>query len=275
MPLSELEVEITRTVVHRFLNLGEPTPRKGLLLKAKSRELLERLVRWSVLRIHDNKNYFPLAFAFHSCGDTELSVLAKQSVTVVGHVLKNLCENDPLEDTQYTLAAVESHARNMYETLDPKWIQLGLYLGQDFSFFAQWAPNPQQTGMVSCRINEHVIEINPDTVWDDFIKRQTEWMETQAAGGVHPTALELSDTPDLQKDTTEEYGGWETVKPLSNRTGQAEVFLVRSPQRVAGLAEAAKAIQGFMHGISLGHALFLPLLSCNRRGPILFPSWVR
>jgi hypothetical protein len=180
--LSQTELDITKAVVHRFLNLGESTPRKGLLVKAQSRELLEKLGRWSVLKLHDNKYYLPLAFAFHCCGDTEAS-LARQSVAVVSHVLRNLFENDQGEDTQYTPADVEGHSRKMYDVLDPKHIRLGLYLAQEFNFFSSWSAGQKQTEINFLKISEHIMEINPENIWDDYIKHQTHWIETQAASG--------------------------------------------------------------------------------------------
>lgn len=243
MSLNKLEADITKLVVRRFLDLGEATPRKGLLLKAQSRELLDRLVQWSILKRPDNTEYLPRAAAFHFCRDDSALLFAKQSVEKVGHVLRNLFENDQLEDTQFTEVQTEAHAAEMYDKLDLGEIRLGLYLGQEFGFFSTNGVNPKRTEVTFFKINEHVIEINLDTFWDDFIKRQTQWLETQAAGSV-PTRA--SNTDEVQ-----EYAGWQIVKPLGNKTGQGEVFLVRSPQRVAQIAEAAKIIQKHTGGIGL------------------------
>src|SRR6266853_561843 len=238
-PLSDSAVAVVKIVVDRFLNLRESTPRKGLLLKVRSLETLDRLARWTILKSHDNKNYLPLALAFYYSGDTQVSLLAKQSVTVVGHVLRNLFENDQSEDTQFTPAEIEIHARKMYDAVDSEQIRLGLYLGQELRFFLQWGGNPPQTEITTLKISEHIIEIDPDDVWDDSIKRQIQWIETQAAGMSHPSAEELEinqgdadvtgPTQDSRIDAIEKYGGWEIINPLGNNTGQGEVFLVRSP----------------------------------------------
>src|SRR5258708_2133827 len=144
-PLSESDVAIVKIVVDRFLKLRQSTPRRGLLLKAQSLETLDRLVRWTLLKTHDQKNYLPLALAFHYCGDAQILSFAKQSVTVVAHVLRNLFENDQSEDTQFTHAEIETHAKKMYDVVDPEQIRLGLYLGQELRFFAQWGGNTQLT----------------------------------------------------------------------------------------------------------------------------------
>jgi serine/threonine protein kinase len=246
MLLNETEVEIAKTVVHRFLNLGEPTPHKGLLLKTQSREVLDRLQRWTILKNPDSREYLPLALAFYFCGDDNALLLAKQSVQKVSHILRNLFENDQLEDTKFTAAEVEAQARKMYDGFDPKEIRLGLYLVQEFNFFLNWGVNPNRTEVTSFKISDHVAEINPENVWDDHIKSQTQWLETQVGRGVP--------THSPNTDPVEEYGGWQIVKPLGNKTGQGEVSLVRSPQRVTEIAEAARAIQKYAGAVTLDQA---------------------
>jgi serine/threonine protein kinase len=262
-PLSESEVAVVKIVVDRFLNLRESTPRKGLLLKVRSLETLDRLVRWTILKSHDQKNYLPLALAFYYCGDAQILSFAKQSVTVVCHVLRNLFENQS-EDTQFTPAEIETHTKKMYDGVVPEQIDLGLYLGQELRFFLQWGGNPQQTEITTLKISEHIIEINPDDVWDDSIKRQIQWIATQSTGMSLPSTEELEINQegadvtgpilDSPIEAVEKYGGWEIINPLGNNTGQGDVFLVRSPQRVAGLADSAKAIQRYSGGISLDKA---------------------
>jgi hypothetical protein len=250
-PLSESDVAIVKIVVDRFLNLRQSTPRRGLLLKSQSLETLDRLVRWTILKSHDQKNYLPLALAFHYCGDAQILSFTKQSVTVVAHVLRNLFENDQSEDTQFTQAEIETHAKKMYDTVIPEQIRLGLYLGQELRFFLQWGPNSEQTEITFFKISEHIIEINPDDVWDGSIKRQIQWIETQAVG---QASADVTGPRQDSSTDAEKYGGWEIIKPLGNDTGQGEVYLVRSPQRVADLASAAKTVQRYTGGISLDQA---------------------
>jgi hypothetical protein len=155
--LNETEVDVTNLVVERFLNLGEATPRRGLLLKARSRDMLDKLSRWSILRLYDNRDFLPLPLAFHFCGNTEASLLAKRSITLLGHVLRNLFENDLNEGTQYTSAEVEDHTRKMYGRVNSREIRLGLYLGPEFNFFMSWSSNQTHTQVTSFGISEHII----------------------------------------------------------------------------------------------------------------------
>jgi hypothetical protein len=253
--LNQREIDITKTVVDRFLNLGEPTLRGPLLVRAQSIDLLRKLARWSILNPRDDdREFLPLAFAFHCCADTATAALARHSLTVVAHVLKNLFENNPSETTQHTSGEVESHAKVMYHPVDPNQIGFGLYLAQEFRLVTNWFGGQRPTAADSFQISEHIVEIDPEKVWADYVERQTEWIEGQA-GILRPTTSRLADegtsTGHSPTETTETYAGWEILRALSKNTGQSEVFLVRSPQRVAERTEASKTIQGYASGVNL------------------------
>ena|SRR5215467_4797249 len=94
MTLNETEVAVVNAVLQEFLSKGKPMERKPLLLKAKSREVLERLVRWGILKTDDQKTYLPTALSFHYAKDTEALFLARKSITILGQVLKTLYEGE-------------------------------------------------------------------------------------------------------------------------------------------------------------------------------------
>jgi hypothetical protein len=176
MPLTETEREITKTVVERFLNLKQSTPRRPLVIKFKRPEALGRLVKCGILKTSDNETFLPMALAFHYCGDAEALRLAKKSVQVVLHVLQNLFEVQP-DKTDFTPADVEAHARKMYDSIEAEAIKLGLYLAQDFAVFAQWRGNPQQTEIAFLRISERVVTLNIDRAWDDHVRQYSAYLE--------------------------------------------------------------------------------------------------
>jgi len=241
---------MTKIVVQRFLNLGEDTSRQALVVKGKSLESLEKLSRWMILK-QENRNYLPLPLAFHFCEDAEALLTAKNSVTVVAHVLRNLFETD-LEGKQHTAPEAEAHARAMYESVDPKQIRLGLLLGRDIGLLAG-SGGPSIKEISSFGISEHIIEMNPDNVWDDYVNRQVRWIQTQEEGTLNASIPKISPAP-ANTDATGKYGGWEIVRQISGTTGQSDVLLARSPQRATELAEAAKTIQRYAGGISLDQA---------------------
>ncbi|MBZ5699133.1 MAG: protein kinase family protein [Acidobacteriia bacterium] len=263
MSLTETDIAIVNAVTQEFLTSKKSTLRKPLLIKAKSHEVLDRLVRWSILGTNDQRTYFPKAPAFHYCGNADTLLLAKRSVELIVRVLIELFPDSP-EDKWFSLHEIEIQSRKMFGEIDPKQIRLGLYLAPEFNLLAGW--RGEQAEMESLRIGERVVEIeNPETLWDSDIKRQTDWISTQMAGTLHPSVQELGirleedidvavPARDSNAETIEKYGGWQIIKPLGYKTGQGEVFLVRSPQRVAEIAEAAKTIQKYAGGTSLDQA---------------------
>jgi hypothetical protein len=176
MSLSETDVEIVKVVVQVFLDTKKSTPRRPLLVKAKSPDVLDRLVRWSVLSSVDHLTYLPKALAFHFCGNAETLLLAKQSVKIVASVLIELFP-DSAEDKWFSFEELETQARKMFGAFDPQTITLGLYFGPEFGLFAGW--RGEQAKIESLRIAERVVQIeNPESVWDDLINRQTDWINT-------------------------------------------------------------------------------------------------
>lgn len=175
MPLTEVEREITKTVVARFLNLKESTRRKSLVIKFKEPETLDRLVKCAILKTHDNETFLPMALAFHYCGDMEALRLAKRSVEVVVYVLQNLFEAYP-DRTDLTPADVEAHARSMYDNIETETIKLGLYLAQEFGgVLAAWGG---QTEITSLRVSERIVTLrNIEHLWDDHVRQYSAYLE--------------------------------------------------------------------------------------------------
>ena len=177
MPLTEAEREITKTVVDRFLNLKESTPRRQLVIKFKTPEALERLVKCSILRTIDNERFLPMALAFHYCADPDALRLAKKSVEVVAHVLQDLFEVQP-DKTDFTPADVEAHAQKMYDSIEAATIRLGLYLVQEFGVLASWGGNTQQTEITFLRIGERIVTLRDiDRIWDDHVRHYSAYLE--------------------------------------------------------------------------------------------------
>jgi serine/threonine protein kinase len=259
MSLKETDTTSINMVTQEFLTSKKSTLRRPLLLKARSHEVLDRLVRWTILGTNDQRTYFPKALAFHYCGNAETLLLAKRSVEMIARVLMELFPDSP-EDKWFSMEEIVIQFRKNFGNIEPRQISLGLYLAPEFNLLAGW--RGEQAEMESLRIGESVVEIeNPETLWDSHIKRQTDWISTQLAGIVPPFVQELGvsleddidvavTARDSNADAVEKYGGWQIIKPLGNKTGQGEVFLVRSPQRVAEIAEAARTIQKYAGGTS-------------------------
>lgn len=196
MTLTETEVGAVKAVLQEFLSKKKPMERKPLLLKAKSREVLDRLVRWGILKTDDQKTYLPTALSFHYGQDPEALLLARQSITILGQVLKTLYERDA-GDRRFRSDEVETQARVMFKDMDGHKIGLGLYLAHEFNLLLGWSGNPPITPIENIRISESVIELeSPETLWDQHIKQRVQWIEGQAGRSIAAVAVlpEDSDT---------------------------------------------------------------------------------
>src|SRR2546425_3030315 len=178
MPLTDVEIEMVKTVVGRFFNMKEPTPRTLLIKRFKDPDAVDHLVQSAVLRRHGSEEHlWPMALAFEYCGDADIQRLAKSSLEIVIHVLQNLFEVE-MEKTDFTPADVEAHARKLYDIIEPETVNLGLYLAQEFGgVFARFGRNPQGE-FTSLGIHERIVTLrNITNIWDEHIRQYSTYLK--------------------------------------------------------------------------------------------------
>src|SRR5258708_1772952 len=180
-PLSVVELDVTRFVLDRFLNLHESTSRKPLIIKFKALDVLDRLIQCSILKGDDREHYLPLALAFHYSGNGAALDRAKSSVEISLRVLKNLYEEEPDKpSSQFTVAEIEEHARKMYDTFEPESLKLGLYLLQEFSgVFAGYSFGTQGTDFNFVRIHERIVTVDINSKWDEHVSQRKQYIERE------------------------------------------------------------------------------------------------
>src|SRR5260370_7625001 len=113
MSITEVEREMTKAVVTRFLNQKEPTARIPLVKKFKEPDALDRLVRCGILRSNDNVQFFPTALPFHYCEEEAVRNLARESLQIVLHALQHLFETDE-QQKEYPLSQIKPPARQTH-----------------------------------------------------------------------------------------------------------------------------------------------------------------
>jgi hypothetical protein len=65
-PLDPVELEITKLVLDRFLSLHDSTPRKPLIIKFKTLDVLDKLAQCSIIKTYDQgEHYLPLSLSLH------------------------------------------------------------------------------------------------------------------------------------------------------------------------------------------------------------------
>lgn len=107
MVLSEVERQITKNVVQRFLDENRPSPRKILARMFKSSQSFYRLTGSNIIAnvaanvATGQEEYLPRALAFYYAGDVEALRIARQSVSIVVRSLQRLFHVEP-DKTQFT-----------------------------------------------------------------------------------------------------------------------------------------------------------------------------
>ena len=196
MLLNDVEREITKNVVQRFLYENKPSPRKLLVRRFRSSQAFYRLRDSGILAntaasaVTGEEVYLPRALAFYYCGDPDALRLARESVTIVIHALQNLFDDEP-EKTRFTPEDLSLQAKKIIEPQpEPETLKLGLYLAHDIGVLTTWSPGDATTEPEFFQIAESIVEIhNFNKAWDDFIARSTAYDDTrqhEVAENGHP-----------------------------------------------------------------------------------------
>jgi serine/threonine protein kinase len=236
MPLTDVERRITQTVLKRFLELKESTPRKFLVRQFRSIEPLQRLTSFPILKKmsqtgSNGEEYLPLALAFHYSEDPDSITRARTSIEIVLRVLQNLFDVE-LDKTEFTPADVEAQAAKMYDKPPAtSVIQLGLYLAQELGVFAGWSGNQQQTELASMRIAESIVEIRDFVgAWDAQIARTIKYVEEPPEA----RSLELN-IPDPISQTVS--AGSASARPPKLKTKRVDPKVLKSPFEAYAVGE--------------------------------------
>jgi diguanylate cyclase (GGDEF)-like protein len=171
MPLSGKEREIVQDVVSRFLNLNEPSSRKDLVIKSKSREMVNELSRWYLRALGDA--YLPTCLAINESADPEGLRFAKQSVEIVLRALQNLYELEPT-NRNFTFQELTANVWTRHlggGLVSPGGIVTGLSLASEFGVLGQFSMDVR--GKInSFTIGESILEITDfPGEWDRQVAR--------------------------------------------------------------------------------------------------------
>lgn len=241
MALTDVERQIAKLVVQNFLASSNGTPRLPLIRNLKAPDAVNNLLSGGLLEQVENGVLFPKALTFNYCGDAEALHRARHSVEVVLYILKDLFEN--VDKTEFTRADIETHALKMNKDVEASTIDLGLYLVREFGVLVGWSGN--QTTLTKTQINENIVTMDVAHAWDNFVLRYPQFFEPAPETLV---SAPHQDRDGLQVGSDVAYGGWEQLRPLGSG-GQSEVFLVRSPGRIA---EREKYVAELMEQSEIG-----------------------
>lgn len=138
------------------------------------------------------------------------------------------------EKKEYALRSLNFAAAFVFKgtIFSDQGLKIGLYLAKDFGVLAGYQLNPpDDTEVISFQVGEGAITMaNPDTEWDRVM-----------AGFRLPSGRRTTDIDENAIGAQAEVQ-WERIRQLG-RGGQSDVFLVRSPVRVAQRASYLQTIR--------------------------------
>ena len=241
----QLETAILLDVVTQFANDWASTPRFSLLVKYEGQpvwQALANLTSRNVIRKSDvnkptdEEEYLPTAGAFELCGNSELLTKAKAATTIVLHTLKQMFKGERKKKEGFSFEDFQRHVNGIYpdNKFDSGDLKLGLYLAKDFNVLSVYGSDVKQVGQF--QISETAIGMeNPDTEWDRVMEV---WSLRRKIA--HETS---SSMPTYQ---------WERIGEPLGHGGQSDVYLVRSPKRVAERATCLLKMRTALDGNNRG-----------------------
>jgi hypothetical protein len=223
MPLTEIEGEITKYVARFFYTRREPTSHEQLLrISDDPRPIInlrDRLRIISAQGISSQQTYFPTILAFQYCGDESLRQNAKSAVEGIINDLKLLFRKDYNTNTQHP-------AFTLRQTMSgpiPDQVAVGLLLAKEIpGVFSGYQLNEKTTEVASFRIGEHILTLEPKTIWEEYVRAHTVVEEPPK-----PENRNLQQTPRLASKKTSGWppSRWKIMQPLGEG-GQGFTFKV-------------------------------------------------
>jgi hypothetical protein len=224
MPLAEIDIAMTKAVAHYYYSQREAVSHEQLLRKFDDPRPMIRLTNLRIITMDGNPSptYLPTILAFGFCGDDALLRAAKDSVTFIVRDLKNLFKASYDRARQYKAVEFSAQLETASRVPVPIQVELGLFLAKDIPgiIFAQL--NDVKTKVVSFQINEHILTVDPEKVWDEHIRTYAppEALTPQTVVVTQPAT----------RETTKASGwpppAWRIVEPL-DEGGQGWTYIVR------------------------------------------------
>jgi hypothetical protein len=191
MPPTDVQRKMLRRVVRAFLDqFGESTPRQDLVIEFQNLRDLDDLAYRHLLKSYarTGDDYLPTALAFHYCGDAALEHQARRAVQILAKVLRKQFLSRQI---RLSREGLEEDARAIDPSCDQKTIELGIYLGPDFSLFQSYVGGNETKPVITpTQISERIVETKTlDTLWDDFMRDSRPWPSQDSSGGVVPATI--------------------------------------------------------------------------------------
>ena len=227
MPLNGIEREITKAVAQLFYRERVATSHEQLLrLFNDPRPIINLTDRLRVISAQGSgaqRTYLPTILAFQYCGDETLQRNAKNAVEEVINGLKLLFKTNYDTNRQYVASSLISdlHSTN---ALIPNEVAVGLFLAKEIpGVFFGTQINEDATELVSFRISDHILTVEPKAVRDEYVQAHTTVEEAPK-----PEKTTSQQTPKRASKKTSDWppARWTIVESLGEG-GQGWTYTVR------------------------------------------------
>lgn len=240
MPLTEKERQAAHAVARQFRLSKEPTTHQQLLREFRDPSLIMRLVNAQVFNVDTSTSpprYFPSPLTFHHSGDDELLRTAKEAVRVVVRDIQNTFMKSFDGSRRYEVPVFLAQLEPSNYVPVPEQIALGLFLAKDIPGTIFAALDDQKTTVVWFQINEHILNQDPEKVWDDYVRtydrigqedrqREAAERERQAAAQKKSVPQQRQRTPVANKAQDWLPPRWRLEEPIGEG-GQGWTYKVR------------------------------------------------
>jgi tRNA A-37 threonylcarbamoyl transferase component Bud32 len=152
----------------------EATTHQQLLSECRDPSLIIRLVNAQVFSADTSTGkpkYLPTALTFHYSGDAGLLSTARDAVRVVVRDARDMFSKNNFDSSvRYEVPEFLAQLGSSGYVPVPEQISLGLFLAKEIPSTIGANLDDQKTTVASFHINEHILNQDPEKVWDNHIQ---------------------------------------------------------------------------------------------------------
>lgn len=173
--VTDLERNLTRTVIDKFISVKEATPRQQLVVKYHDPNAIDRSNRYGLFRDVGTQSFAPTVLGFDLCADAEVLLRVRTATERAIYVLRNLIESRAPQ-TDFTAEEIAAQAGKMYDGMSLEDLRIGLFLATEFPVFATYSGNG--TELARATIGDRIFTLKDiDHAWDRHVSNRRVFLD--------------------------------------------------------------------------------------------------
>jgi hypothetical protein len=181
--------------------------------------------------------YLPTILAFNYCGEDYLRQVAKGAVETAIRDLSKLFKTTYDWNQRHAVSDFIEQSKSANYVPVPKHVSLGLFLAREIPGVLIPQLNDSNTEVISFQINQHILTMDPEKAWDDYVRSRSSIEEAGA-----PRVLRESPKPVPKKSPDWPPSEWRIRESLGEG-GQGWTFKVSragDPDRISYVLKRLK-----------------------------------